>query len=108
MKKKEINKVINSLEEFDLVHITFQDHMELTRFPLKSANECRPLVVFAVGKFVKKTPTRILVWTSGLFDVDLALAEKGVAGRCLNHFMWIVKDTIVDIRRVKLIEEGID
>ncbi|MHA1280448.1 MAG: hypothetical protein ACTSQ8_25045 [Candidatus Helarchaeota archaeon] len=108
MKRKEINKMINSLEQFDLVQVVYQDHVEIFRFPLKSASEHQPLLLFAVGRFVTKTPTRILIWTSGLFDVNLALAEKGVAGRCLNHFMWIVKDTIVDIRRVKLIEEGID
>ena len=108
MKKKEINKVINSLEQFDLIHVIYQDHVEVTRSPLQSAIKCDPLLLFAVGRFVKKTSTRILVWTSGLFDVDLALAEKGVAGRCLNHFMWIVKDAIIDITRVKLIEEETD
>jgi len=101
MKKKEINKIINSLEQFDLVQVVYQDHVEIFRSPLKSASEHQPLFLFAVGRFVKKTSTRILIWTSGLYDVALALAEKNVAGRCMNHFHWIAKDAIVNISKLK-------
>jgi len=108
MKKKEINKIINSLEQFNWIRVIFQDHVEISRAPLKSASEYQPLLLFAIGRFVKKTSTRILIWTSGLYDPNLALIEKGVAGRCMNHFMWIVKDAIVDIRRLESIEGKID
>jgi len=98
--KRELRSKLSKLQQYSIVHIIYQDHVELSRAPIRSAINSEPLCLFAIGRFVVQTETRILVWTSGLVNAQNVEESRGVAGRSMNHFCWIVKEAIVHLEEL--------
>ena len=100
---KEIKKKLKELKAGDILMIVFEDHTEMWRSPLEQAVNSQPLYLFSIGRVLAQTDTRICIWSAGQFHPTDSINpnySKVSAGRCMNHFNWIVKSTIISVDKL--------